>query len=121
MTRLAAGAVAATAEAVAEPAIEGRDAVSRYLRSVEKAIAAAADELGRDGYRGSAERLVLAKGMMSRARQGVAGYDIAGLADEATAFARRNPAVALGLAVAAGYALVRFADSGRRTAATGGR
>lgn len=92
----------------------GKDLKSSIAESAGNAVNAAratatqAHESGRDAL--SSAREGIAGGVSTIARD-IRSADLSGVVDRAETFARRNPMLVTGLAVALGFALSRFAKS----------
>lgn len=93
-----------------------RDTMAENVGRAGEALHAAADRLGRnDTFGGLIEA---AAGQLDSASTALRNRDMTHLMHDITDFARRQPALFIGGAVAAGFALGRLATAGTRTGAS---
>ncbi len=90
-----------------------RDTMAENVSRAGEALHAAADRLGREDTFGGL--IEAAAGQLDSASTALRNRDMSHLMHDVTDFARRQPALFIGGAVAAGFALGRLASAGTRT------
>lgn len=94
-----------------------RDTMAENVSRAGEALHAAADRLGRDDTFGGL--IEAAAGQLDSASTALRNRDMTDLIYDVGDFARRQPALFIGGAVAAGFALGRLATAGTRTGTSG--